>query len=335
MQDASASARGLVLFSGTLDSQYAAGLLQEQGVELRLLHFVSPLRPDGWVDSAARRLGLPFRAEDLAGPLLEVLSRAAAPDAVDACSGLHAEMLKRARTVMIEEACSFLVTGEVLNQHLPAQTLPAFQAEEAAAGCGGLVLRPLSARLLPATLPESRGWIARERLGSLEGGGRKAQLQWAERRGVTEYPPLSEECRLCDRAFLDRALDLWTHEGAQGARSLRLLSLGRHFRIGPMVKLILGRNQQENMELEGLADLYDLVLKSEGAPGPTGLLPLTASEDEVRRAAAVCVSYGNGNGGERTRVRIRSARGSRWLEVSPSGLEEAEELRVERSRLTV
>jgi len=62
-----------------------------------------------------------------------------------------------------------VATGEVLNQRPMSQTRRSLGIVAADSGYDGWILRPLSARLLPETEPERRGWVDRSRLLDLNG----------------------------------------------------------------------------------------------------------------------------------------------------------------------
>jgi hypothetical protein len=122
--------------------------------------------------------------------------------------------------------------------------------------------------------------------------------------------------------------ELKEHEGLDGTRSINLLRFGRHFRLADNIKIVVGRNEGDNAFLEGNAELYDLILKVEQVPGPTGLLPLTAQEEHVRLGAAICARYSDCPAGEPATIRIRSSRGVRRVDVVPADREEIDKLRI-------
>jgi hypothetical protein len=237
-------------------------------------------------------------------------------------------MMKRAIELAEELEYAFICTGDVLNQRGPTQSSEALEYIRQYAPQGDRILRPLSARLLPQTLPEREGWVQRGELLGIEGNDRSEQRRLAGFYGLTRYADPSRVSRLTDPSFGDRLRDLRTHEGLQGRRALALLRLGRHFRLGPVTKLVVGRNEDENAELEGGAELYDLVLKLEDIPGPTGLLPINATEDQIRLGAAICARYSDVAPGGCAPVRIRSARESRRIEVQPASSVEIDLLRI-------
>jgi hypothetical protein len=244
------------------------------------------------------------------------------------CIDCHALMARRAGEKMEELDFDFLCTGEVLNERPMSQNRASLAVVARQSGYGDLVLRPLSARLLPETKPERMGWVHRDRLHALAGRGRKAQMRLAEHYGLVDYPSPAGGCRLTEPNFCRRLQELRDHEGLDGERSINLLRYGRHFRLGDRTKLIVGRNEQDNAVLEGTAELYDLVLNVEDGPGPTGLLPFTATEEEVRCAAGICLRYSDCAQDRPGSVRVRSSRGMRRIEVMPFAPDTVETLRV-------
>jgi len=101
-------------------------------------------------------------------------------------------------------------------------------------------------------------------------------------------------------------------------REIDLLALGRHFRLAERARLVVGRNQEENLIIEGARDLYELLIKIEGLAGPSAVLSYTASPDEIMLAAAVCARYADSTGQEEVSVRVRSAREMWRVRVRPA-----------------
>ncbi len=75
-----------------------------------------------------------------------------------------------------------------------------FALDLVARKCGleGKLVRPLSGRLLPPTVPEKEGLIKREWLLDIQGRSRKRQMQLAEEFGLKEYPSPASGCLLTD-----------------------------------------------------------------------------------------------------------------------------------------
>jgi tRNA U34 2-thiouridine synthase MnmA/TrmU len=322
--------RALALMSGGLDSQLAVCLLRQQGVEVHAITFESPFFSSLRATKAAEQLDLPLRVINFTPDIVRLLE---GPEhgfgsQMNPCIDCHIQMLRRAGDVLEDEGFDFLCTGEVANQRPMSQSLKTLELVARASGRETLVVRPLSAKRLPETEPERRGWIDRERLLDIEGRSRKPQMQLAERLGLRDYPTPAGGCLLTEPNFCVRLRDLATHEGLQGERNLALLRIGRHFRLSQSTKFVVGRNEKDNAVLEGTAELYDLLLKTEGVPGPTGLLPFTAAESEIQTAAAICARYSDCPREKEAVVRLRSSRGTKRLEVTPASSEESEQLRI-------
>jgi tRNA U34 2-thiouridine synthase MnmA/TrmU len=165
------------------------------------------------------------------------------------CIDCRIFMLRKAKTRMDELGAHFVFTGEVLGQRPMSQHLAALTLIEREAGLEGLLLRPLSARHLPATIPEQRGWVDRERLLAISGRSRRGQIALSEMFGITEYPqPSGGCCSLTDETYSRRLRDVLDHRVPfePGTEDAVLLKVGRHFRLSHRVKIVVGRDAAEN-----------------------------------------------------------------------------------------
>ena len=320
----------IMLMSGSLDSQIAACMLREQGIGIQSVVFTSPFFTGEPARAAADRMGIPLREIDFTTRLVDVFEKCSALDDVmsNLCVECHAEMLRFATEWMEEAGCRFIGTGDVLNQRPATQSAEALRYIQEYTDKADCIVRPLSARLLPQSLPEREGWIDRDLLLDIEGDQRNRQQDLAARYGVPVPPDSPIPFPLTDPAFGDRLKDLRAHEGLGGKRALSLLRIGRHFRLGPVTKLVIGQSDKENAELERLAELYDLVLTVEDMPGPTGLLPIVATDDQIRLAASICAGYSDVAPDGVAPVRVRSTRESLRIEVHPASLDRIELVRV-------
>jgi len=322
--------RALCLLSGGLDSQLAVCVLRDQGIVVHGVFFESPFFDTRTARTAGDALGIPLHVVDFTADIVSILN---APhfgfgSCMNPCLDCHARMLARAGELLDEQGFHFLATGEVLNERPMSQTRRGLDVVASHSGRQDLIVRPLSAGLLPETEPERRGWVDRSRLLRLQGRGRKNQMRLAEQYGLKNYPSPAGGCRLTEPNFSRRLKDLKEHEGLNGVRSIELLRVGRHFRISDNVKAVVGRNEADNAAIEGLAELYDLLLTTEGMPGPTVLLPMTADRDAVSLGAAICARYADCPGGEQVNVRIRSSREVRHVSVKPAVEEEVARFRI-------
>jgi tRNA U34 2-thiouridine synthase MnmA/TrmU len=218
---------------------------------------------------------------------------------------------------MEERGFDFLFSGEVLGQRPMSQNLSALQAVAKHSGYPDRILRPLSARLLPITPMEEQGLVDRTQLLDIQGRSRRRQEELARAWGLTDYPSSGGGCLLTEERFSDRLRDLLAHAPDATVADVELLKVGRHFRLSPAAKLILGRNQQENVLLEGLARPGDVLLKTVGFTGPLGLLCGAPAAADLERAAAVVAAYGKGQEEETVSVSLKKAGVERLLAVRP------------------
>jgi tRNA U34 2-thiouridine synthase MnmA/TrmU len=269
--------RAVILLSGGLDSTLAARILQEQGIELHAIHFTSPFctcSGNGGCRSqahvVAERMGIPIRTVSKGEEYLEVVKhpRHGRGSAMNPCIDCRIFTLRKARAYMEEIGASFLVTGEVVGQRPMSQRDDALRSIERHSGCSGLVLRPLSARHLPPTLPEREGWVDRERLLAITGRSRKEQIRLASSFGIGDYPCPAGGCLLTDRVFSGKVRDLIENEPGFRMHDVHLLKAGRHFRVRG-IRAIVAKSEAENRRLEALCRGKSTVYVSDSHPGPS------------------------------------------------------------------
>ena len=176
----------------------------------------------------------------------------------------------------------------------------------------------------------------RERLLDLHGRSRKPQLELARRYGLTEHGSPAGGCLLTEPAFSARLRDLLAEMQGRDLdlHDVHLLKVGRHFRLGPATRAVVGRNQRENGVVHSFARRADLLLTTRDAPGPTTLVRGVASDDQVRTAAALTARYSKLRA--EPAVAVAVARGRPGLvapdavvEVAPAGDALARRLRIQ------
>lgn len=287
--------RAIGLISGGLDSALAAKIMLNMGVEVIGVHFASPFW-SGEAGARARRisedLGFPLRTIELGEDYFGVIAspRHGYGAAMNPCIDCKIFMLKRAKEIMEESGALFVFTGEVLGERPMSQGPRALKIIERESGLEGLLLRPLSARLLDETLVEKRGWVSREGLLALRGRSRRDQIRMARELGVSGYLTPAGGCLLTDRGFSAKLLDLLEHGGELSRPEIERLKVGRHFRYGGS-KIIVGRNEEENGILRGLKGPGEVLLEVIGWSGPTALLSGDVSEESIRIAASLTARY--------------------------------------------
>ncbi len=233
------------------------------------------------------------------------------------CKGF---MVRKAREWMECNDVDFIVTGEVLGQRPMSQRREVLPLVARESGAFDRLLRPLSAKLLPPTLPEREGWVDREKLMDFSGRNRKPQMALAARYGFKEYAqPAGGCCFLTNEHYSAKLADLWRTraEKRYDLDEIMLLKVGRHLRPRPHFKLIVGRDEGENNFLHGYRKRY-VHLYSTSHSGPLVLLEGDANDDDMELAARVTARYGQGRGARSVSVAVTDPSGvTRTLRVVP------------------
>ncbi len=323
--------RGLGLCSGGLDSTLAGLVLREQGVEVEWVAFETPFFSAAKARKAARLTGIPLTVRPIFPEYMVMLRspRAGYGKTMNPCMDCHALMFRLAGGLMREKGFDFLFSGEVLGQRPMSQTKPSLHYVEKHSEMAGYVLRPLSAKLLPETIPEQQGLVDRERLLAISGRGRKDQIALAETFGLTDYPAPAGGCLLTDKGFSARLRDLFDRQPGFVEDDVHLLKFGRHLRLNPRAKLIVGRTERDNENLLRLRIAgRDTVLDVRDFPSPIGVLQGEPDEADIERAAGICVGYSKAPRGTPVDVVVTSPAGERVIRVVAVPPEEARPLMV-------
>ncbi|MHC4479375.1 MAG: hypothetical protein ACYS1C_00170 [Planctomycetota bacterium] len=287
--DLSTTPRAVALFSGGLDSSLACEVLRRAGVEVVVLRHHSiffPLREGGHVPPCQVIIReISEEMVNLVGDPQYGHGKNANP-----CLDCKQMMYGKAWAEAQRQGADFIATGEVLGQRPMSQHREAFARMEKGAGVEGLVVRPLSGKLLPPTIPEGRGLIEREDLLDIQGRSRRRQMALAAEWGIEGYSSPAGGCKLTDpqyagRVFLLREMGLLTVEHARAARH------GRLFRLAERSYVLVGRNHEDNLQL--LADAHQdcLVLELKDHPGPLACLAGEPTGEELDEARRLVIRY--------------------------------------------
>lgn len=292
--------KAIALLSGGLDSTLAAKMVMGQGIELEALNFLTVFctctnRGETCLASqkAVNALGIPLKVFNVSEEYLDVVKhpKHGYGSNMNPCIDCRIFMLKKAKVYMEKSGASFIVTGEVLGERPMSQRRDAMRLIEKEAELDGFILRPLSAKLLPASIPEREGWVDRERLLDIQGRSRKPQIKLAEYFGIHDYPCPAGGCLLTDPGFARRMKELIFYDPEFSLNDIHLLKMGRHFRLSPRSKLVVGRNEEENQKIQTFAHGKDILLKLSHFPGPLSLLRGKSDEGEIEKAAAITARY--------------------------------------------
>ncbi len=301
--------RAVALLSGGLDSTLAVRLVQDQGIEVRALHFYTGFcitehkrrlglkREDGqhYVNpalKAAAQLRVPLEVVDISEDYYRIVlnPRFGYGKNVNPCIDCRIHMLRKAKEIMERDGYHFVVTGEVLYQRPMSQTPERLKLIEREAGLEGYVLRPLSAKVLPPTVPEIRGWVDREKLLGIRGRSRKVQIALAQRFGLEYEQPAGGCCYLTDENYAERFREAFEVEGSVSREDLLLLAVGRHLRLPSGLKLIVARNEGEVRFLRNFTNRYSYAQRRDGK-GTLALIKGTPAEEELQIIADIVARY--------------------------------------------
>ncbi|MBI5440387.1 MAG: hypothetical protein HY900_04150 [Deltaproteobacteria bacterium] len=297
------SVKAIALLSGGLDSTLAVKLMLDQGIEVVALNFKTPFCNCTTKSSSckheavrvAREFGIPVRVRFKGMEYLRLVERPkhGYGRGLNPCIDCRIFMHRAAVELMREEGASFLVTGEVLGQRPMSQRRDAIRVIERESGTEDLLLRPLSAHHFEPTLPEREGWVDRAKLLAISGRSRKEQIRLAENLGVTDYPCPAGGCLLTDAEFAAKLKDLFLHKPGYDLTDVRLLRTGRHFRLSPELKVVLGRDQRENEVLERRARAArgSLLLRPADFKGPSALAREACGDAELETIGRILLRY--------------------------------------------
>jgi len=152
----------------------------------------------------------------------------------------------------------------------------------------------------------------------------------ADHYGIRDYPCPAGGCLLTDPAFAKRIRDLIHHHSDFTLNDVHLLKMGRHFRLSPKSKLVVGRNEEENQKIQTFSEERDILLRLFRFPGPLSLLRGEAGEREIEQAGSITARYSKARDLEKVEVICKKAKedGDRSLSVAPLPEKEIEELMI-------
>lgn len=296
--------KAIALLSGGLDSILSTRLILEQGVEVEAVNFLTIFcncTPRGKTclvsKSAAAKMGIKLKVFEVSREYLGIVKnpKHGYGRNMNPCLDCRIFMFSRAGQYMRETGASFLITGEVLGERPMSQRREAMRIIEKESGLEGLILRPLSAKLLDPTIPEKEGLVDRKKLLAIEGRSRRPQIELAAKLDINDYPCPAGGCLLTDSSFAGRIRDLKNHRPDFTVNDAQFLKIGRHFRLGPETKLVVGRNEEENSRLLNLAKDGNLRFYPTKVKGPVGIGRGVFGRNHILIVSRIIARYSDGN----------------------------------------
>ncbi|MBZ7987558.1 ATP-binding protein [Campylobacter canadensis] len=288
--------KALALFSGGLDSMLSIATIVKQNIEVEALFFYTGFGPSNFelLEKRAKMAGASFSVVDITNSYLqEVLfnPKYGYGKAINPCIDCHAFMFKCALMMLKEKNASFVISGEVLGQRPMSQRSSALKSVKNLSGDeNNLILRPLSAKLLEESIPESKGWVDRNKLLDFSGRSRTRQMLLAKEYGFSDYESPAGGCLLTLQAYKNKILDFNKYDSLK-ASDIAMLKLGRHLRLPNGAKMVISRNEEEgNKMLEAKKDT-NLIEIFTNKLGAISLLSKDACKEDILLACSLALAY--------------------------------------------
>jgi len=290
--------KAVALLSGGLDSRLAIRVVQEQGIEIEALNFrtIFGCCKDE-ASGAAHELGVRLTVVGMDESYLDMVKRPryGYGKGINPCVDCRIYLFDLARKFMDQVGANFVISGEVVGQRPMSQKRRDLDIIARDAGLEELLLRPLSAKLLPPTLPERLGIVDRERLFGFEGRSRKGLIELARQYGFTEIPQPSTGCALTEPLFANKVRDLIDLSPRARQWDFELLRVGRHFRYDSETKIVIGKDEAQNEHLRLVADQDRAptcwIVEPENFRGPTALVTGPYSQTVLAYASGLILKY--------------------------------------------
>lgn len=266
--------KAVALFSGGLDSILAIKIVEKQGIEVIPVSFYHPFF--GKIDEKSYQdLSKQPVIIDISEDFFKILNtpKFGYGKNLNPCMDCRILYFKKAKEFMNKIGADFLISGEVVGQRPFSQRREAIRTIEKEAGVEGLVVRPLTQKNMPETIPEKKGLINRNKLLDIKGRNRQTQLKLAKEFGLNHIPTPAGGCLLTVSDFSYRTKELMKRE-LLTKTNVEILKYGRFFPLTEFSIVIIGRNEKENRELEKLfvPNKNLMYIETVDPPGPSAII---------------------------------------------------------------
>ena len=289
--------KAIALFSGGLDSTLAMKLIIDQGIEVLAVNintgFGSTKDRLEHMQSMCDQVGAELKIIDIQSQFLQDVlfdPKHGYGKNLNPCIDCHAKMFAVAKRIMEAEGASFLLSGEVMGQRPMSQNKDALQMVLNESNCDGLLLRPMSAKMLAPTIAEEKGWVDREKLEGIVGRSRDRQLELVREIGLQDFESPGGGCLLTDDNFAKKMFDFIKYDTFE-VKDIPVMKYGRHFRLKNGAKFVIGRDKDENIHLQNIDNDKFCHIKTVGIPGPHALLSKNATQEDKEFAIKAVLTY--------------------------------------------
>ncbi len=296
MEEVSRKVRAIALISGGLDSILAAKVLMNQGIEVIGLNFTSPFWTTNSYDEFYKKISIQnnfiINNVEVENDYYEMVRKPLHGHGkhINPCIDCKIYMLRMAKNLMSVYHADFIVTGEVLGQRPMSQMRDKLRIIEKESGLEGYLLRPLSAKLLPETIPEINGLVDRSLLLDINGRTRKIQNQLKELYGITYFSPPAGGCLLTEIHYERKMIDYFNNYDSSDKNKITLLRYGRHFRYKGK-KIIVGRNNIDNEMILKYREDDEIFMEVPDIGSPVTLVESGSGYEVIEFAAQLTALY--------------------------------------------
>lgn len=338
----------VALFSGGLDSMISMQLLHEQGIKVYAINFNIGFGANKdkseYFRNAANQVGAELIQINIAQQFFNNIlfkPQYGYGKYFNPCIDCHANMFAHAFAKMVELGADFAISGEVLGQRPKSQRKEAMdQVKKLVRKIGEdplydsilsrdgsdatkpktldeLILRPMSAKLMPETFPEKMGWVDREKLLGVSGRGRQTQLDMVKKYNWKYHEKPGGGCLLTDTSVAIKIKDMSAHRNVV-FEDVELFKIGRYMVLQDGARCVISRNAEESKKLDITHSLMDKIMPKD-VTGPIGLVEKSASTEDKILAAKIVLGYSKTEQDKSYAVQI----GNEILNLTPYAREDA------------
>ncbi len=266
--------KAVALYSGGLDSILAIKIIEEQGIDVYPVSFYHPFF--GKIDKRNfKDLKREPEIIDISEEFFKILKspKYGYGKNLNPCMDCRILYFKKAKEYMEKIKAKFLISGEIVGQRPFSQRREAISTIEREANVIGIVVRPLTQKNLPPSIPEKEGLVDRQRLLGISGRNRQHQLKLAKKYSLSFIPTPAGGCLLTVADFVKRTKELLKRD-MLSKENVEILKYGRFFVLGEKSILIIGRNKNENERLKNLySDKNEhTFIETLSPPGPSAII---------------------------------------------------------------